>query len=734
LDLVTGKVLAIKEAYGPEAIAFYRPAKGGSPAADYEDLVLRLANCLGSPNTLSTGYICQWHRDSGSKYTYGAGIPQPDLEASAAILLWGFNPAHTWNNFYRVLRHAKNRGAKLIVVDPRRTEVAELADLWLPIRPGADGVLAMTMLQVLIEEGLYDENFVRDWTNAPFLVRKDTGEILTAEQLTGMNDAGEPGRPGEEPGLIAPDDLIAWDEVTASPVVYRPSRRVFIARHTPAGTVSLKGEETIRPALKGNFPIQLPAGGNILCYPVWHNLQEILTEFHPQETETLTGIPVAKVKEAAHLLGQVKPLSYYTYNGVEQHINAMQTNRALCLLYAVTGNLGRAGGNLWWPKVPTNDLAGREYLPPAQEAKRLGLEKKPLGPAATRRVVAHDLYTAILEERPYPVKALLSFGGNLLNANPNSGRGAKALAALDFYLQVDFFLTPAAVFADVVLPAATPWEGWYVRAGFGLAGRAARTRVQLRERVVPPLYESRPDPEIIFDLAVKLGLGDKFWQGDLEKALNYHLAPTGFTVAELRRHPGGVDYPLTPVTSAHASRDPKTGAPVGFQTPSGRVEIYSITLARHGYPALPDAAQLKTEPLPEFAHAFPLTLTNFKLREFCHGQHRAVPFLRRKVPYPYVEVHPDTAAELNLSDGQWVKLETPYGSIQLKVKVTDFILPGVVATQHGWWQSCPELGLPGFDPLSAAGSNVNLIINDDRRDPVTGSIPIKSYRCRLVTR
>jgi len=336
-----------------------------------------------------------------------------------------------------------------------------------------------------------------------------------------------------------------------------------------------------------------------------------------------------------------------------------------------------------------------------------------------------------LEGRPYPVKAFLSFGGSLFTSNPNSRRGAQALKALNFYLQVDQFLTPSAELADIVLPAATPWEGWYVRPGFGWANDAARSRVQLRECVVPPLYESRPDPKIILNLAVKLGLGDKFWQGDLEKAIDYYLGPKGITVAELRKHPGGIDYPLTPVYLSHGTGQ-ENGFPIDFKTPSGRIEIYSLELARHGYPAFPDMTQLKKEPLREHAGEFPLILTNFKLAEYCHGQHRSIPFLRSRVPFPYVEVHPETAAQYELNDGQWANLETPMGSIKLKISFTENILPGVVATQHGWWQGCPELELPGFDSLSKSGANINLIISDEQRDPVTGSIPIKSYYCRLV--
>lgn len=725
LELVATRVLEIKERFGAEALTFYRPAKAGSPSGDYEPLLWRLAHALGSPNTLTTGHICQWHRDSGSVYTYGAGIPSPDLENSAGILLWGFNPHHTFEGFYRTLRRAQKRGAKLLVVDPRYTEVAREADLWLAPRPGTDGALALSILAAMVEEGLYDEDFARDWTNAPFLVRVDNGELLRGREVVG-------GAAVAAAGGLEDADLVAWDAGSGCLAFYNPGRRAFTSRLTPEGLQGLAGQR-IDVALTGSYPVRLADGNVVNCRPVWQELLRVLEEFAPEATAPFTHVPARQVREAARFLAANRPLSYFTYNGIEQHLNAMQTNRALCLLYALTGNLGLAGGNLWWPTIPTNDLEGREFLPPSQRAKRLGLAEKPLGPPSTGRVAAADFYTAVLEGRPYPVKGLLAFGGNLLMANGDSRRAFRALSALDFYLQVDLYLTPAAQLADVVLPAATCWEGWFVRAGFGLRSRAARRRIQVRERVVAPQGESRPDQEIILDLACRLGLGDKFWDGDLEKALDYHLAPTGLTVAELRQHPLGVDYPLEPQLAAYAQIDPATGCPRGFQTPSGRIEVYSSRLKEYGYAPLPEAAALKAEPGEPWRQDFPLILTNFKLREYIHGQGRAIPSLRRKVPHPYVEVHPDTATNLKLDDGQMVSLETPVGRIRVRVKITNAVQPGVVATQHGWWQACPELGLPGYDPFSEAGANINLVITNDPHDPVTGSVPHKSYRCRLVS-
>jgi len=134
---------------------------------------------------------------------------------------------------------------------------------------------------------------------------------------------------------------------------------------------------------------------------------------------------------------------------------------------------------------------------------------------------------------------------------------------------------------------------------------------------------------------------------------------------------------------------------------------------------------------PELAKEFPFILTNAKLLSYCHGQHRGVPALRKMVPHPYVEIHPDTAEKLSIKGDDWVKMSTPHGSIRLKAKLKEGIHPQVVCTQHGWWQSCQELNLPGYDPLSESGANVNLIVSNDLVDPITGAVPHKSYICNI---
>ena len=117
--------------------------------------------------------------------------------------------------------------------------------------------------------------------------------------------------------------------------------------------------------------------------------------------------------------------------------------------------------------------------------------------------------------------------------------------------------------------------------------------------------------------------------------------------------------------------------------------------------------------------------------ERVHSQLRGLPRLRKAAPQPTVEIHPETAAAHGIVDGETVLLETPSGAVRAQADLTPAILPGVVCASHGWWQGCEALGLPPLDPFSSAGANVNLLVGNDRRDPISGGTPHRSTLCRL---
>ena len=209
------------------------------------------------------------------------------------------------------------------------------------------------------------------------------------------------------------------------------------------------------------------------------------------------------------------------------------------------------------------------------------------------------------------------------------------------------------------------------------------------------------------------------------------LGPAGITLETLAESPGGVHLPLP--TRYRKFAEESDGAPRGFNTPSHKIELYSEPFLDHGYAPVP----LYTEPLvsphsqPELAKRFPLIFTCAKSTLFCESQHRNLPSLRRRALDPEVELHPAAAAARGIAEGDWVAIATPAGSVRACARLNATLAPDVVCGQHGWWQACPELDAPGYDPFSSTGSNLNTIIGTGAIDPVSGSVPHRAYLCEV---
>ena len=169
----------------------------------------------------------------------------------------------------------------------------------------------------------------------------------------------------------------------------------------------------------------------------------------------------------------------------------------------------------------------------------------------------------------------------------------------------------------------------------------------------------------------------------------------------------------------------------GFATPSRKVELYSATLAAHGYSPLPTFEEPLTSPRsrPDLADRYPLVLSCAKSLFFCETQHRQVAALRKSAPDPQVELHPSTAAARGIAAGDWVSLDTPHGSVRARAKLNPSLDPQVVFGQHGWWEACDELGLPGYPPYGPDSANLNLVLRQTPSDPISGSSPLRASVC-----
>ncbi|MGV9360443.1 molybdopterin-containing oxidoreductase family protein [Amycolatopsis sp. NPDC003731] len=653
LATVATRLTAIAAGSGPEAVVFGSASPSTSAMSDSVDWLTRLRRAFGSPNLVSYMELCGWGRHLATTYTWGEPVPGaylPDLDHAGCVLYWGYNPSVSRLAHATATTAALRRGAKLVVVDPRRAGLASKADHWLRVRPGTDAALALAITHEMIENGWYDPDFVERWTNAPWSVRTDTGELLA------------PGTP------------------------------------VPAGVATRR---------------------------VWDLIAEECARFAPDVAERITGVPADRITATARLLWEARPVAFYTWSGLEQHSNATQTVRAIGQLYALTGCLDVPGGNVLFTPVPANPVDGTALLPDGQRAKAIGVGERPLGPARFEYVTGEDFYRAALDGVPYRARALVNFGANLVLAHGDSARGRDALRALDFFVHTDLFMSPTAEQADIVLPATSAWEAEALRIGFE-TGQDAQATVQLRRPLVAPRGEARPDLRIIFDLAVALGLGEHFFDGDIEAAWRHRLAPSGLSLEQLRAAPEGIRLPLRTVHRKYERQ--------GFRTPSGVVELYSETLLRKGYPPLPTYDEPSISPLsrPDLAARYPLVLTCAKSLFFCETQHRAITSLRKSAPDPQVELHPDTAAARGITAGDWVRLETPRGNVRARAKFNVNLDPGVVCGQHGWWQPAAGLGEPGYPVTGEGSANLNLVLAQGPSDPVSGSSPLRASLCEIA--
>jgi anaerobic selenocysteine-containing dehydrogenase len=709
LDLTAAAMRRIADQHGPEAVAFSLSSPSTTAIADSNGFIRRLMNAFGTPNGFTNLDLCGWGRAFATRYAYGVGSvgaggggAMPDIAHAGCLILWGYNPSFTRLTHATATVAAKKHGMRLIVIDPRHAGLAGKADVWLRVRPGTDGALALGLANLMIRHGWYDVDFMRAWSNGPLMVRADTGRMLTAHDLTPGGDAR---------------DYFAWDAAAARPVAYDASTGRYAC-------------ETAKLALDGEYRIAT-AQGEVVCQPAFALYAALCRRYPPEVVEATCWVPRAQLEEAARLIWQARPVSYYAWSGHEQHANVTETARAIALLYALTGCFDAPGGNVLLPAVPSAPITGEDLPAARQLAPALGLAERPLGPARWNHITARDLYRAILDGTPYPVGGLIGFGANLLLSQADGGHGRMALAALDFYAHADLFMTPTAALADVVLPVASAFEREALKIGFEISTEA-QSLIQFRQAVVPPPGEARADTDIVFDLAGRLGLAAQFWDGNIEAAYRHQLAPSGVTLEALRARAEGVRVPLQVRHAKHAEPDAH-GHPRGFATPSRRIEIYSETFLDHGYAPLPDFAEPAIGPVarPDLAARFPLVLTCAKPTLFCQSQHRALPSLRRRAPDPEVELHPEAAQARQIAQGDWVAIETPEGSVRARAHLNENLDPRVVVGEHGWWQGCAELGAPAYDPFGREGANFNLLIGSDTRDPISGTASHRAYLCEI---
>ncbi len=457
-------------------------------------------------------------------------------------------------------------------------------------------------------------------------------------------------------------------------------------------------------------------------------------EFTLERAEEITGVPAAKIRDAALLYATSKPAAMMPSSSpVVHHVNGVQCERATLALIGLTGNFDVPGGNVpaspSWLHVSGAGFTTREHefelsRPWSELPPRVGQTRFPVWTEMVDECQSMDIPRQVATGEPYPLRGLVAFGMNY-RLWPDSEGFLSAVDKLDFIVDVDLFLTDSAKHADIVLPTCSSLERSELRC-------YPQKYIVYTTPVIEPLGESRSDFDIIFALADKLGLdyevpaagGDRGgylpngapdFGGALEAAFDWILEPSGMRIAELKTHPAGMPVP-SPSPTTHRGYEKS-----GFRTPSGKMEFSSSILEKYsdlpGIDGLPIYAEPPFSPVssPERAKAYPFVLsTGARLPMFIHSRLFRLPWVRSLRPDAAADLNPADASALGIAQGDAIELATPTGSIWVRANLSHMIRPGDVHMFHGY----PE-------------ADVNRLLEGDYLDPISGFPGYKAALCAV---
>jgi thiosulfate reductase/polysulfide reductase chain A len=423
-------------------------------------------------------------------------------------------------------------------------------------------------------------------------------------------------------------------------------------------------------------------------------------ELTPEWAEAITEIPAAKIRETARAMGKAKPaVAVHPGRHVTWYGDDTQRARAMAILTALLGSWGRKGGIF----LPTPIARGSFDLPDFPEPKRGradGAGKRfPL--AIEELGVTNGLIDATLSGDPYPIKAWIVYGQNMLESIPQPARTIEAIGKLDLMVVVDVLPVDQIKYADLVLPEATYLERYDPPT---IVESATRPFIAVRSPACEPLYESKPGWWIARELAKKLKLEEFFPWETPEQHLEKILEPTGFGALELLSR-GAVAFPGKPYLEDRPPVD-RT-----FDTASGKIELYSEALAKIGADPLPRYTP-PVEPPKGFLR---LIYGRAPVHSFARSQNNEA--LDALMPENEVWLHTSVAREWGVTGGQRIVLENAEGvrSDPVRVKVTEGIRTDCAYLVHGFGQKSRALRR-----AFGRGASDNSLMSRVSVDPLTG--------------
>lgn len=610
IQTIADRFNRLKEDSGAESVALVKGAYSRRC-----DLISRLGNAFGTPNITGIDNTCYIPSASGRLMTYGFD-GRPDFSgAPDCVMCWGSSTLPPLRD-----------DAKFIVINSIQTEAAKKADIWLQPRPGSDLALALGFLNVIVNETLYSQKFVKEWT-------------------------------------------IGFDQ-----------------------------------------------------------LRDHVQQYPPEKVSALTWVPADQIVFAARVFSGHENACLHMGNASEDTVNSTQFARAISIIQAICGYLDIPGGTIDGRAVPIDwegSSADVLYTKLSQDQldKKLGSTHKHFPPDPLWNPIVNKpaelqfqyLLDSALGNAEYQIQAALVMGGNPVITWCNSTRVREAFMNIPFLVVTELVMTPTALLADIVLPAASYLECDAVNVsniGFG------DTYLQAQQKTVQ-VGERRSNFDIVISLANKMGLGEFFWK-DVPSYLDDYLKDVGLTFDELRRCNRLI----------HSGTTYRKYLSKGFNTPSGKVEIVSSLCEKWGYETLPTYHEAKETPFSDadLAKSYTLILTSAHDKNYTHSQDRYLKTIRDKYPTPLVGIHPETAEKLGISDNDSVYIENKRGRIKQTAVLTTTVDPRVINVAYGWW--FPEKGATG--KFGWDESNINVLTDDSPPySPEIGSPTMRGFLCKV---
>jgi len=442
-------------------------------------------------------------------------------------------------------------------------------------------------------------------------------------------------------------------------------------------------------------------------------------DFTPSYVSRITGIDESKLEYLAESIVDAEGASYIMYTGLEYTKSGVQNIRAVMVLWALAGQLDVPGGRCFLRRENSIPLARSRQIETPDFDKSIGKDKFPVYSLyCGGEPHASLLPKSIIDGDPYKIRAMFIVGASLLTSWPNPNLWRKALRELEFLVTIDLQFTEDAAFADIVLPATTAFE----QESYCYYGSSIR----LREKMIEPVGEARSNYCILAELAKRLGYG-QFYPQTQEELLEYVLSESDFTVEELMqadKHVLNIGKEKMAYRKWEKGLLRGDGKP-GFETPSGKFEIKSTVLEKHGYEGLPKYEESSETPIsnPKLYKKYPLILGTGPFKPDMKSCLRAIPSFMEKYPYPVVEMSEADAQNRNIEMGDLVVIRTARASVKMRAYVTDKIIEGFVYASVGGG------GPLGTDEWKEA--NINCLTDLEQYDEISGFPVYKTLLCQV---